>query len=158
MQRNDNNRDYNDRTWIDVPSFVNKGNDLSQVSGKLKKGIEDYDDSNEFVRAVNSSLAKQVSYDMDRDRAAASAKSSKKRKKKKKSKALRNTFITLLTLSAVCCFLMFTPIGQKFILTIAGDYIYGNLEHDKTKATMTEYKDDIVNILLIGVEESSPPG
>ena len=70
MQRNDNNKDNNGQSWIDVPSFVNKGTDLNQVSGKLNKRIEDYDDSNEFVKEVNSSLAKQVSYDLDADKAA----------------------------------------------------------------------------------------
>lgn len=157
MQNNDNNNDNNGQVWIDVPSFINKGADLNQVSGKLDKRIEDVD-SNEFVREVNSSLAKQVRYDMDLDKDTASRNSSNRnnsyKKKKKKGKGLKVTFGILLTLTILCCLLIFTPQGKKFLIDMVGNYIYGNLDHKATQTSAKPViKDNIVNILLVGVEE-----
>lgn len=151
MQNNDNNnKGNNGQSWIDVPSFVNKGSDINQVSGKLRKRIDDIDDSSELVREVTSSLAEQVSYDMAQD-----ARSGRKRKKKGMPKAIKVTLFTLLTLSVLCGVLMFTPFGKKLIIDLAGNYIYGNLDHKDTQTSTkaATYQDSIVNILLIGVEQ-----
>jgi cell envelope-related function transcriptional attenuator common domain len=158
MQKNDNDKENNNQRWIDVPSFVNKGNDLNQISGNIKNNTEYYDNSNEFVREINSSLAKQVNAFEDN-------KSSSRKNSKKKSglaKAVKITFFTLLTITALCCLLLFTNTGRKLIIRIAGEYIYSNLDYDQDARTANGDKvatdnfkttDKIVNILLIGIEE-----
>ncbi len=158
MQKNENDRENENQKWIDVPSFINKGNDINQISGRIKDNAEYYDNSNEFVRDINSSLAKQVN-EME-----SSKPSSGKRKKKKSGlvKAVKITFFTLLTITALCCLLLFTNTGRKLIISIAGEYIYSNLDYDQDARTANgdnaaadnfQTTDKIVNILLIGIEE-----
>lgn len=161
MKENDNKQDNNRQGWIDVPSFINKGNNIQQVSGRIKSKLDyEDDDSTSFVREVNSSLAKQVNEINKSPR----PRKSTSRKKKRLPKAIKITFFTLLFLSALCCLLMFTTPGRKLIIRIAGEYIYSNLDYQDSKDAQTvngdnlngtdrEPADKIVNILLIGIEE-----
>lgn len=155
MQRNDNNNDNNSQKWIDVPSFVNKGSEINQLSGRLKNRMDYDDDSNAFVKEVNSSLAKQIS---NFEEGTSQNRTMKYKKKKKFSKIIKLLFFTLLSLTALCCLLLFTTPGRNLIIKVATEYIYGNLDHtDSTAASgdnvETEAEDKIVNILLIGIEE-----
>ncbi len=159
MQRDDNNRDNRNQRWIDIPTFVNSGSEVNQMSSNIKKRNYDYDDSNTFVKEVNSSLAKQVRDDLERKPKSGS---SRKRKKKKRStRVLKVLLFTLLTVAVLGCILVFTPAGKKLVAKIATEYIYHNLDYQKTDKTdktdstavSTKPADKIVNILLIGIEE-----
>lgn len=159
MKENDYNKDDNySPNRIEIASFVNKGSELNQLSGKLKKRADDVDDSYSFVREVNSSLAKQVQYDMDEEKRNR-PKRSNKRKKKKGKKILKAIIYSLLILAVLGCVLMYTPIGKKIVAKIATEYIYGNLNYKKSdnqtakRNTVKAPTDSIVNILLVGVEE-----
>lgn len=153
----ENDQDNNGQKRIEIPSFVNNGSDLNQLSGKLKNRTDDVDDSYSFVREVNSSLAKQVKNDMEETK----RKGRKKGRKKNRFKRfLKASFFTLLTLAALGCLLVFTPTGKKLLAHIATEYIYGNIEYEKSNkdkdddtTTVKEPTDKIVNILLVGVEE-----
>ncbi|MDD3173464.1 MAG: LCP family protein [Herbinix sp.] len=157
MQKNNDNKNKNDQKWIEVPSFVNKGSDVNQLSGRLRKGIEYDDDSSAFVREVNSSLAKQVSDFEDKT----SSRDKRYKKKHKRSKVIKITIFSLLSITALCCLLMFTNTGRKLIIGVVGKYIYNNLDYqgsdsqetNGTSGTADEATDKIVNILLIGIEE-----
>ncbi len=161
MQGNENKPDNKGQNWIDVPSFVNKGNNINQGSGRVKNKLEfEDDDSTSFVREVNSSLAKQVN-EIDKS---IKPRSNTPPKKKKLPKAIKITFFTLLFLTTVGCLLMFTTPGRKLIIRIAGEYIYSNLDYKDSKDAQTangdnlsgnDHKpvDKIVNILLIGIEK-----
>jgi LCP family protein required for cell wall assembly len=56
-------------------------------------------------------------------------------------------------------FLVFTPVGKKIILNIAGNYIYGKLDYeenkekDKERPVKPKEEEHVINILLVGVEE-----
>lgn len=160
MQRSNQNNNDNSNKWIDIPSFVNNGSEVNQTSNNLKRKSYEFDDSNAFVKEVNSSLAKQVSYDLDRQARPSSNKNSRK-KKKRSRKIFKFTFFTLLTLTALACILVFTPFGNKIVAKIATEYIYGNLDYQASEknddseaaGTVKEPQDKIVNILLVGIEE-----
>lgn len=156
MKKNDQN-DKSNQQWIDIPAFVN-GSEMSPESAKIKKSVYEYDDSNNFVKEVNNSLARQVSEDLDRKQPKAN---NHRRQKKRKSGVLKAAFFVLLALATLGCVLLFTPAGNKLIATIATEYIYGNLDYEASDdnaqtaqaATDKEPTDKIVNILLIGIEE-----
>jgi LCP family protein required for cell wall assembly len=159
MKENDYNKDDNNTpNRIEIASFVNKGSEISQLSGKLKKRADDVDDSYSFVREVNSSLAKQVQYDMDEEKRN-KPKPSNKKKKKKGKRVLKAVIYSLLILAVLGCVLMYTPIGKKIVAKIATEYIYGNLNYKESpkqnakEDTVKAPTDTIVNILLVGVEE-----
>lgn len=156
MNENDNKDNYSQRR-IEIPSFINGGSDLSQLSGKIKNTADEVDDSYAFVREVNSSLAEQVRYDMDKGN---SNNRKNGRKKNKFKKFLKVVFFILVTLAALGSFLVFTPPGKKLIANIATEYIYSNIhykdsgkQNSANDTTVKEPTDKIVNILLVGVEE-----
>ncbi len=156
MDRDDQNRENNDQKWIDIPSFVNSSSEVNQMSGRLKNSSYEFDDTSDFVKEVNSSLAKQVSNDLDKE-----GKTGNRRHKKKRLRnVMRGLLIALLALTAAGCLLYFTPAGKNLVATIATEYIYHNLDYqpDSTTASggkviSSEPADKIVNILLLGVEE-----
>lgn len=156
MKKEDQNN-KNNQQWIDIPSFVNSS-EISPGSGRSKKSVYEYDDSNSFVKEVNSSLARQVSEDLDRRQP---PQNNRKRQKKRGSRSLKVVFFVLLIMATLGCVLLFTPAGNKLIATIVTEYIYGNLDYEASDddsqatdpATDKEPADKIVNILLIGKEE-----
>lgn len=176
MENNSNKN--NNQKWVDVPSFVNNGNKVSQQKPRTNinqrttqndayqrapqsnKRFGNYEDSRSFVKDVNSSLAKQVQEDMDRNQSEFSYKDRSRKKKKKNHRFLKAVLYTLLSLTVLGCLLSFTPPGQKLVFKIATEYIYSNLDYKGTKeANGNSIKhpakptDKIINILLIGVEE-----
>jgi polyisoprenyl-teichoic acid--peptidoglycan teichoic acid transferase len=162
MQKNDFSKDSQGNKRIDIPSFMNSSNDREQLPDNQHDYYEE-DDSGAFIKEVNSSLAKQVSDDFYDDK----PDSNRRRKKKKSSKILKAVFFTLLSLTAVCCLLLFTKSGQKIVMNVAGDYIYGKLDYQPSQKVteagkneaqtipkeVTKVESHIVNILLIGVEQ-----
>ncbi len=164
---NKNDYDDNGQPWIEVPSFVNRGSEVNIVSGKLKNTIEFEDEyiSDDLVKEVNSSLAQQL-YDFDIPDAATKKGNTRQMKKKKKkgpAKIFKILIFTLLSLGALGCLLFFTDPGNKLILKLASDYIYGNFDYtgedsktasgDNNPSGKNEVTDKIVNILLVGIEE-----
>jgi len=145
---NENKRDKNNQKQIDIPKFIN---------------YEDSNDSDSFIKNVNSSLADQVNH-LYEDRDSGTPK--KRRKKKGVPKLINVTLMVLLVLTVVLCFLMFTKPGQRAVVSIAGNYIYNNLEYEASE-TGEETSGDgtaidnnkkvevpsVINILLIGIEE-----
>jgi polyisoprenyl-teichoic acid--peptidoglycan teichoic acid transferase len=138
-----NKREKDDYSSIEIPDFVNHD-----------KG----DDEEDFLKDINSSLAEQVSSYQD------IPSSGKKGKKKKKSPFLKVSLALLLILLVVGGLLMFTESGNKFVVNMAGKYIYSNLKYQPSKEVNAENDDDdgkgsgvvvgpVVNILLVGVEE-----
>lgn len=153
---NDNSNQNNNKSWVEVPSFVNNSNNNKQPKPPTTDRFGDYEDSSSFVEDVSSSLARQVQEDMNRT---TPLKQRSQKKKKKKNRAIKITLYTLLTLSVLFSLLCFTKGGQKLILGFVSDYIYGNLDYKNEETNGGTIKepfkptDKIVNILLIGVEE-----
>lgn len=162
MQKDDRSKDNNGQKWIDVPSFINSSNDSNNVTNQPRNSSADMDDTGEFMREVKSSLAKQVSSDLEEN---IPKRSNKKRKHKRLSRIIKAFVFTLLTLTAICCLLLFTGPGRSLVIRIASEYIYSNLEYEGSEDSVAASGDDItgpegveatdkiVNILLIGIEE-----
>lgn len=139
-----NNKREKDDYSIEIPDFVN-----------YNKGGDEED----FLKDINSSLAEQVSSYQDIPASA------KKGKKKKMSPFLKVPLLLLLILLVVGGLLMFTDSGKKFVVNMAGKYIYSNLKYQPSKEVNAENDDKengkgsgvvvgpVVNILLVGVEE-----
>ncbi len=153
------NSNYNDnKKRVEVPSFVNNTNIKNQPRPRSSSRLGNYEDSDSFMKDVNSSLAKQVEKNMDKTRTSPNKRNRKK--KRKRLRVLKALFYSLLAISALCCILLFTDGGQKFLINMASRYIYGNLDYNKSEEANGnkidepfKVTDKIVNILLIGVEE-----
>jgi len=155
-------KDNNSNNGISIPKFVNRENEWDQFSNKLENQITDLEDEDTFFDEINSSLARQISMDLEERATNTKEKAQKKRKLSKGLKIFAIVFSVIMILGGL---LMFTNGGRKVILNIAGKYIYHHLEYqapDITPATddsETTVKgndkpvSEVVNILLLGVEE-----
>ena len=141
---------------VELPSFMNNRNFTNQSKQRNSYGFDDYEDS-PYLEDLNDSLAKQVQEDMNQTTTPLRQRS---RRKKRKKNPIKVTLTILFALSALFSLLFFTETGQKLLIRIAGEYIYGNLDYrDTTETNNTTIKepfkptDKLINILLIGVEE-----
>ncbi len=141
-----NRRDRDNDPSIDIPDFIN---------------YENINDSEDFLEDINLSLAKQVSsYQEDTP----PPNNGSKKKKKKMSPFIKIPLFIIILLLVGGSFLLFTKSGNKLLVNLAGNYIYGNLKYqpnnvadnnkneDETKVPSTSIG-PVVNILLVGVEE-----
>ncbi len=142
----------------------NKGS--SWDSNNIGNKIAGYEDEDAFLDEVNSSLAKQISMELeDKNTSTNDMKPKKKGRVPKGVKVFAVVFSVIMLLG---CLLAFTPGGRKIIFNIAGNYIYGKLEYEGTNTTdvvdneKNTIEDNnkpekpvehVVNILLLGVEE-----
>lgn len=152
-----NYRKHNeDKKQIDITDFIN----YEEID----------DDSDEFLKELNSSLAQQIDsefYDDEDD-------SRRGRPKKKRlSKLIKIPLSILAVVIILLCLVLFTSPGRKFAISIAGNYIYNHLEYRNTEESQTVSKADgsgsrseasagnpkavsdspVISILLIGIEE-----
>lgn len=156
---NDKNKDEG------LPGNTNNNNGWDQFSNNIGDNIAGYEDEDAFLDEVNSSLAQQISMELeDKD---TSTNDNSQKKKGKIPKGVKIFAIVFSVIMIAGCLLAFTPGGKKLILNIAGNYIYGKLEYEDSnttdvagndKNTTENNKPDkpvqhIVNILLLGVEE-----
>lgn len=144
---NHNNRKNDEHKPIEIPSFMNNRN---------------IDDSDNFIKDINYSLSKQVNNFYENDDAPIRK---RRRKKKRMSKLIKVPLFFLLFLIVLGSLLMFTSGGKKFLIHMAGRYIYSNLEYQSTDkasndseevgiiGSETDVMAPVINILLIGVEE-----
>ena len=148
-----NNKDDNfydrEKDWDEFTNNI--GDDLIKVA-------EDED----FLEEISSSLATQISSEMGDMGERTMA-----RKKKKKYKGLKIFAIVFSLFMVILAGLFFTTPGRKLIINIAGKYIHGKLNVDKDTnppgqenpdGSGEEDKgpiiiDEVVNVLLLGVEE-----
>lgn len=116
-----------------------------------------------FLEEVNSSLAMQISGELgDEDSSRMNG-----QKTKKPYKGLKIFAVIFSLFMVTAAFLMFTGLGKKIVINIASKYIHGKLEQDNTtnpkgednkdkdknKGEEVVIVDNVVNILLLGVEE-----
>ncbi|WMJ87819.1 LCP family protein [Anaerocolumna sp. MB42-C2] len=160
----DNYRNTNEKK-DSSSSNLNKGNSLDQYSKNINN-VAGYEDEDEFLDEVNSSLAKQISMELeDKD---TSTKDNGPKKKGKIPKGVKIFAIVFSVIMLLGCLLVFTPAGKKIIINLAGNYIYGKLNYEdsntqETTDTVENTTDQnnkpvkpvehVVNILLLGVEE-----
>lgn len=170
MDRDNNYRKYNNN-GNDLSKSRNVGNEWDQLSYKLGKDTTDFEDEDDFFQEINSSLAKQISREMEgkatNTREATPHTKANTRKKKRLPKGLKIFAVAFSIIMVIFGFLMFTSPGRKILLNIAGKYIYTHLDYqpsedvapvsggDTTEVVKETPKPmkDVVNILLIGVEE-----
>lgn len=161
MDRDDYRRD-NNNTRKGQSRSRDLENEWDQLSDKIGKN-SDIGNEDDFFEEVNSSLAKQISMEMEEKT------TSQKRvlpKKKKFPLGLKIFAAIVSVIMLTACFLAFTSPGRKLLIHMAGNYIYQNLDYQSTDVmqqsgdedaeNQNEVKkpqDDIVNILLLGVEE-----
>ncbi len=133
-------------------------NDLDQLSHRLGNKMDDFQDEDTFLYEINKSLADQVSGELEEENVITKDRSTNKRKKKK-NKGLKIFAAVFSVFMLLVAFLVFTPVGKKLILNIAGNYIYGKLDYDENKEKDKERpvkpkeEEHVINILLVGVEE-----
>ncbi|GAA4295238.1 hypothetical protein GCM10023142_32800 [Anaerocolumna aminovalerica] len=133
-------------------------NDLDQLSHRLGNKMDDFQDEETFLYEINKSLADQVSEELEGESVITKDRGTSKRKKKK-NKGLKIFAAVFSVFMLLIAFLVFTPVGKKLILNIAGNYIYGKLDYeenkekDREKPVKPKEEEHVVNILLIGVEE-----
>lgn len=145
--KNDN-RENETRRQIDIPNFIN---------------YEDAEDSDAFIKEVNSSLAQQIDSELEEEEP---RKVSRPRRKKRRSKLLRITFYILLAFILIGSLVLFTSPGRKMVIHLAGNYIYNNLKYQPSEEAVAASGDNstnngsevpsdshIINILLVGIEE-----
>ncbi len=133
------------RKQIDIPDFIN---------------YEEVKDSDVLLRKLKTSLADQVEYMYEEDDG--------RRRKRRVPRLISMTVLVLLVLTALSGLLMFTKPGQKVIVNLAGNYIYGTLDYDASEDAVEagtkdtdnaipkipyEESDPVINILLVGIEE-----
>lgn len=166
MDQDNNQKNTGNSNSYDIPVIDETDNEWEQLSHKLGKDISYMQDENTFFDEVNSSLAKQISLEMEENN---TSKKGAVKKKKRFYKGLKIFAIVFSVLMLIGGFFMFTSPGRKIILDMAGKYIYRNLKYNpgtstpvissnnnNTPATTEETpkpQQEIVNILLIGVEE-----
>ncbi len=156
----DNNSNTNDNNE-GFPENLKKDNNWEQYSDN----IAGYEDEDVFWDEVNSSLADQISKELeDKD---TSTNDDNPKKKSRFPKGVKIFAIVFSVIMLLGCLLAFTPWGHKIILNIAGSYIYGKLDYENSDPAQTadnsgntaddanksEPVQDVVNILLLGVEE-----
>lgn len=100
-------------------------------------------DTDEMMRSLNSSLARQVQEELDRSsstrtqngRAAQSSGSTRRSKKKKKKKRiLLKTILTLILMVTAClAFLILTKPGRSVLIHFATEYAYSRLDYAGTE-------------------------
>lgn len=155
MDRNQNDR--NERVRLN--KRINN-NEWDELSDKLGNGMADMEVEDSFLNDVNASLAMQISREME-EQVTGTKENKKKKKKYKGVKIFGIVFSIFMVLSAL---LLFTSGGRRIIIDIAGKYIYDKLEYDQTPNDNTDTNvdkgqtevvivDDVVNVLLLGVEE-----
>jgi LCP family protein required for cell wall assembly len=139
--------DNENKKSVDIPNFIN---------------YEEVDDSDSFIREVNSSLAKQIDNEFEDE----APKRRRRPKKRRLSKLVRIPLSLLVVLIILCGLALFTSPGQKAVIGLAGRYIYSNFEYQASEdsepvmndgaadgGTSAKTNPEIVNILLIGIEE-----
>lgn len=141
-----------------------RNSNWSSASGGAGSGINGYgDEDDNFMQEVNASLAQQISSELEDNNTDTINDTNKKKKFPKGLKIFTIIFSAIMLVAAI---LVFTPAGQKLLFTLAGNYIYNKLDHDKgNKPTGEETSNvtptptpikpnkDVINVLLIGVEE-----
>jgi len=162
MKKNETNETNTTKKEIDIPSFVNSNYWRSMPH--RRNTVYDDEDNGAFLEELNSSLAKQVTSELKES----NHNDKNIPNKKRKSSKMRNTFIAIiLTITALCSFLVFTDPGHRVIIKILGKYIYSNIDYqlsnksnsDGSSETISRNKNEdkslsnTINILLIGVEE-----
>lgn len=171
MDRDDYRRYGGGNYGNDLSKSNNIGNEWDQLSYKLGNNTAGFEDEDTFFQEVNTSLAKQISMEMEdkttATRAAITNTKAITRKKKGLPKGLKIFAVIFSIIMVLFGFLMFTSPGRKILLNIAGKYIYTHLDYEPgddvapvtgndaaqpVKQTPKPMK-DVVNILLIGVEE-----
>jgi LCP family protein required for cell wall assembly len=147
MKNNQNDND--NRKPIVIPGFIN---------------YEDIDNSNEFIKEVNSSLARQIDEEFEDEEYDEPKKPPWRRKKR--SGLLRTALYIVTALVILGCLLVFTNPGRKIVIHLAGNYIYSNMKYQPSEEAVAASGDNtadtgiqvkahgqIINILLIGIEE-----
>jgi polyisoprenyl-teichoic acid--peptidoglycan teichoic acid transferase len=134
-------------------------------SDKIGESIAGYEDEDTFLDEVNSSLAEQISMELEDN--VTSTKVEKPIKKARLPKGVK-IFATIFSVIMLAgCLLAFTPAGKKLLINLAGNYIYGKLKYEDSNTMDLADNDEntvedtnkvkpvehIVNILLLGVEE-----
>lgn len=153
----DNSRNY--------PNQINNRDGWEQYSNKLGDKIADIEDEAAFLDEINSSLAKQISSELEGN----STNMSDKRPVKKSGlpKGLKVFAIVFSIIMVMGGLLIFTSPGRKILFNVAGNYLYGKLDYEESgtkpvldntkgnddKENTTKPAQHIVNILLLGVEE-----
>ncbi|MBQ8281779.1 MAG: LCP family protein [Lachnospiraceae bacterium] len=90
------------------------------------------------------------------------AKRKERIKKQKRKRRLKIVFSVLLVLVLTVCFLLFTKPGQSIILKFASLYVKNTMQEDDSvkfepPETVPEgwiYDENVINILLVGIEEN----
>ncbi len=162
MDRNQNDRnernERNDRVR-QVETRTNR-NEWDDLSNKLGNGMADMEVEDSFLNDVNASLAMQISKEMEEHLTG----TNEKKHKKKKYKGLKIFGIVFSIFMVLSALLLFTSGGRRIVINIAGKYIYDKLDYDQTPNDNTDKNvdkgptevvivDDVVNVLLLGVEE-----
>ncbi len=163
MDRDNYRKDNNGNKRDDLLKSKNTGNEWEQLSNNLGNKITDLEDEDAFFEEINSSLARQISSELEGRTTNTKAITRKKRRFPKGLKIFAIVFSIIMVLGGL---LLFTNGGRKIILNIAGKYIYKHLEYqgpDGIQSIDSEDGDDIeesdkpinevINILLLGVEE-----
>ncbi len=150
-----------------LPGKADKSNAWDQYADNIGNNIAGYEDEDAFLDEVNSSLAKQISLELEDNNT--STKEEKPTKKGRVPKGVKIFAVIFSVIMLAGCLLAFTPGGRKLIINLAGNYIYGKLDYEDSNTTdvvdneqnTTEENNNkpprpvqhIVNILLLGVEE-----
>ena len=156
-----NRKNIKNNNSIEIPNFINYADNHNQSSSNRGNSSPEQFDSDEFIKEINTSLARQVSSEIEEESSVI-----RKPSKKKRSKLYKAPLFLLVILLLLCSVLMFTDTGKRMIIQIAGNYIYNNLNYqaldpnettDTPSSNSTEVNvitDHVINILLIGLEEN----
>ncbi len=157
---NDNSDQNN--SWVDLPSFMNNRSRKEQSIQITDDPLGRHESATPPKRNVSPSSSNIFKENVTTTTSSTNIplKERSRTKKKKRKNPIKITLYTLLALSAVLSLLIFTPGGQKMMIRLVGEYIYGNFDYKDSQQTNGEnvdkpFKptDKIINILLIGVEE-----
>lgn len=157
---NDKERNYNQNVYNGKNRKSN--NEWEELSDILGNDVAQMGEDESFLDEVNASLAQQITTEMEDNDTSTKVEKDKKPKKKKGLKIFASVFSVFMILLAL---LLFTGGGRKFLVSIVGNYIYGNFEYDKNNTTNPSKDNEnngnvskpqygeVINILLVGVEE-----
>lgn len=143
-------------------NFYDREKDWDEFTNSIGADLIKVAEDEDFLEEISSSLATQVSSEMGDMGERTMA-----RKKKKKYKGLKIFAIVFSLFMVILAGLFFTKPGRKLIINIAGKYIHGKLNVDKDtnppgqenpdgpdgEVTGPIIIDEVVNVLLLGVEE-----
>ena len=157
---NNNKKDNDNKSYIEIPDFINTKDSSGLSSPRKRVPLENTYDSDDFIKEINSSLAKQINADMENKKPPVP-----KASKKKRSRIYKAPLIMLVILLVLISAMMFTDTGKKMIINLAGNYIYDHLNFQASEGfesaeDQTEdgsnliVQDHVVNILLLGLEEN----